>query len=218
MADKDYKALALKHGGVSSPAQSTEKQHESKDAAIPPELERIQHAIDPRFVQGKPFSGYGGKDVIASVEQGEPRKIEINNKDRWNQAPLQERAHELTHLLMNQLAGPIRNAIPPDDPNHPYDISNVDQLRAKGMKLWQLPQEKAARLIQQYVADPSSRARLQPWISDMGNAPLSLMDATSPRDETINRHPRAPLPPVESYIPLAKLKTEAIRRNPIAKR
>jgi hypothetical protein len=214
MPDKDYKALAEKHGGVSSPAQSTEKQHESSSAVIPPELQRIEHAVGVNYVSGKPFKGYGGNQVIASVAQGEPHKIEINDKNKWNQAPLQERAHELTHLLMNQLAGPIRNAIPPDDPNHPYDISNVDQLRAKGMKLWQLPQERAARIMQVYSADPSQRKRLQPWVDDLNSAPLSVMDPTGPNDKTINRHPRAPIPPPEAYANLDALKDEAQRRKP----
>lgn len=188
-------------------------QHESKDAKFPPELERVQQAVGAEFVQGKPFAGYGGKPVIASVAPNEPHKIEINDKGKWNQAPIQEKAHELTHLWQNQLPPKLQENMPADG-QHPYDLSNIDTLRSQGIKLHQLPREQAARIVQEWVANPSARARLQPWIDDMRTTPLSVMQPTGPNDKEINRNPRAPVPPVEAYASPNDLIREAKRRNP----
>lgn len=214
MPDKSYSEIAAKHGGTSTPAQSTAKQHESPEAMIPPEVQRIQDAVQARFVQGKPFKGYGGESVIASVAENEPHVIEVNDKARWNQAPLQERAHEVIHLWQSQLPGGLRNAAPPDDPNHPYDMSKVDEWRAQGKNLATIPREVAARVIQTWVADPSQRKKLQPWMDDLTKIPLSTMDATGPNDKTINTHPRLPVPPPEAYANASELMTEARKRKP----
>lgn len=182
------------------PAQTTVAMHESKDAAVPYELNRLKGTLGVNVVAGKPFKGYGGKDVIASVAPNEPHQIEVNDKDKWNQAPIQELSHEMVHLWQSQLPGPLRNAAPPDDPNHPYDLSKIDEWRKQGKTLATIPREVAARIVQTYAADPSQRAKLQPWIDDLKSTPLSVMDPTGPNDATINRHPRAPIPPPEAYL------------------
>lgn len=194
-----------------APAQQP---HESPNAIIPPELERIKHAIGVNYAQGKPFSGYGGKDVIASVANHEPHTIEINNKARWNQAPLQEMGHEIVHLWRSNLPGPIQKSALPVDPRKPYDLSNIDSLRSQGHTLATIPEEQAARIMQTWVADPSQRQKLQPWVNDLKTVPLSTMDATAPGDKTINRHPRAPIPPPEEYGNLGALLHEARTKKP----
>lgn len=182
---------------------------------LPPELLRLQATLAPHIIHGQAYTdSVTGNGVIASVAPNEPHKIEVNDPKQWNKAPQQLLGHELVHLLLNQLAGPVRNAIPADDPRNPYDLSSVDQLRTKGAKIWMLPQEHAARIVQTYIGDPTQRTRLQPWINDLRSAPLSIMDPTSPGDKTINRHPRAPLPPVEAYSNPAPLIDEARKRKP----
>ncbi len=192
----DYGKTAQKHGGIVIPSVP----HESSSAVIPPQLQRIEHAVQPQFEQGPTFRiPATGQWSEASVDAHEPHKIVIRLKDDWNKGPLQTRGHELIHLLQNQLPGPLQKQIPPDDPHHPYDISNVDQLRAKGLKLWQLPHEQAATIVQRWIADPASRSRLQPWMDDLVSVPLSIIEPTSPDAKTINMHPRPPVPPVDAF-------------------
>jgi hypothetical protein len=200
----DYHALARQFGGTSAP--SVYVAHESKDAVIPPELERIQSAIGVQYKQG-PSRDNG--DSIASVEEHEPHVIEINDKARFNQGPLQTRGHEIVHLLFSHLPAKLQEQIPKDDPNHPYDISQADEWRAQGKKLWNLPQEAAATLIQTWISDPSQRKRLQPWMSDLTSVPLSVENPTSPNDKGINTTPRAPVPPIEAYLTPAQMKARA---------
>ena len=192
----DYHALASKHGALYSRAPDAN--------TLPPEVARIKSAVGAELVQGNPLPDGG----IASVGQNEPHKIEVNDPAKFKQGP-QTLAHEVVHLALNQMAGPVRAAIPKDNPKAPYDISGVDALRAKGLKIWQLPQEQAATIVQTYTADPSQRARLQPWISDLNNAPLSLVQPTSPQDKTINIKPRMPVPPVEAWQSLTNIKAQA---------
>ena len=193
----DYKALAARHGAIASI-------HERDLSSLPPEVERIKQSLGPQFVQGKHYG-----NAVATVGEHEPHKIEINDIARFNKSPQQVLGHELTHLLFNQLSGTTMKAIPADNPHAPYDISNVDALRKQGKKLWQLPQEQAATIVQTYVADPSQRVRLGPWITDLNNAPLSIMQPTGPTDKTINRNVRPPAPPVQVYLSPQELRAQA---------
>jgi hypothetical protein len=180
------------------------RNHVSPSDSLPPELQRISQAVGAQIVPGKPYG-----DAIASVAEHEPHKIEINDPARFAQGSAQTLGHELTHLLMANLSGKVQSQIPPDSKTKPYDISGVDALRAKGLKLWQLPQEQAATIVQTYVADPSQRARLGPWIQDLNNAPLSLVQPTSPDAKTLNLKPRVPPPPIEGYLSPEQLKAQA---------
>ena len=170
--------------------------HESSNAILPPELQRVEHAVGATYKMGKPLPDGG----IASVGEGEPHIIEINNKERWNQGSQQTRGHEIIHLLFNHLPSKLKEQIPKDDPNHPYDISKADEWRAQGKRLWNLPQEAAATLVQTWIADPSQRKKIQPWMSDLTNIPLSVENPTSPDQKGINTTPRAPVPPIEAYL------------------
>ena len=176
---------------------------------LPPELSRIEQAVGAVYKLGKPLPDGG----ISSVGENEQREIQINDKNKWNQGSQQTRAHELTHLALNSMPGPLKKAIPADNPNpkNKYDIGDVDQLRSKGLKIWQLPQEKAATIVQTYTADPSQRKRLQPWIDDMANVPLSIERPVSPSATGIETTPRAPIPPVEAYMSPAEIKARALK-------
>jgi hypothetical protein len=177
--------------------------------SLPPELQRIQHAVGAEVVPGKPYG-----DAIASVGAHEPHKIEINDPERFKLGESQTLSHEVMHLLQNQLPGPLIKAIPPDNPKAPYDLSNIDQLRAQGRTLVSLPHEQAAALVQLYVADPSQRNRLQPWIDDLNKTPLSVMNPTDPNQKGINTTVRPPTPPIQAYITPQQVKEQAEKLNP----
>lgn len=181
----DYHALATKHGGTPS-------------AEFPPELERVEGSIDPRFVVGPPRTGYGGKPAAANVAGNEPHTVEINDPKAFNSDPAGIKAHEMIHLWYNQLPPKLRQA-PPDNPQNPYDLSHIFEWRQQGKTLTTIPQEAAAAIVQNYVEVPHARKALQPWIDDLSKTPLSVMEPTDPNSPTINRKVRPPLPPVEAY-------------------
>jgi len=193
---------------------ATSQIRESSQAALPPALERIKNAIGVRFALGEKLAGPGGTEAIASVAEHEPHTIEINDPARFKQGPLQTEGHEIVHLWRANLPGPIQAAGLPDNPAHPYDISNIDQLRAQGHTLATAPEEVAATIVQEYIARPESRKRLQVWIDDMNKAPLSVMNATSPTQKGINVTARPPAPPVEAWTTLLGLRQEAAREKP----
>jgi hypothetical protein len=199
----DYHALAAKHGSLGSI-------YEGSNVTIPPAVQRIQSAIGVQYKQGKPLPD----GAIASVGEHEPKIVEINDVKKFAQGPEQTASHELTHIWQNNLPPKIQAAIPSDPSKAKYDISNVDQLRAQGKTLSTIPREQAATIIQTWVADPSQRKRLQPWLDDMVSTPLSVMMPTSPDAKTINRQVRPPIPPPEAYTPIQKLVAEAKARKP----
>jgi hypothetical protein len=205
----DYHKLARMHGATSSviPKQSHKELNitpSTEKSSLPPELQRIEQAVGAEYKLGKPLG-----NAIASVGEHEPHVIEINDKDRWNQGPNQTKGHELIHLAFAHLPAKLQEQIPKDDPNHPYDITKADEWRLQGKKLWNLPQEAAATLIQTWIADPSQRKKLQPWMSDLTSIPLSVENPTSPDQKGINTTPRVPVPPVEGYMSVQDMKAKA---------
>ena len=187
---------------------------ESSISGLPPAVERIEDAIGVQYKLGAPFAGAYREPAIASVGRHEPHTIEIIDLEKFKRGSLQGRGHEIVHLWRNNLPAPIQAKALPDNPKAPYDISNIDQLRAQGYTLATIPQEQAASIVQTYIADPSQRKRLQVWIDDMNSTPLSTMNATSPDQKGINTTPRAPVPPIEAWESLLGLKKEALRRRP----
>lgn len=176
---------------------------------IPIEEQRVARSLGVNVVQGQPY-----ENAIATVAEHEPHNIEINDPARFNLRPAQTAAHEITHLWQNQLPGKTQAQIPPDNPKAPYDLSNIDQLRKQGHTLATIPREQAATILQTYTADPSQRARLQPWINDMNTTPLSIMKPTGPNDKQINRTVRPPMAPIEAWKNIEELKAEVAKRNP----
>lgn len=170
------------------------KAQESSKAKIPPELSRLEETLGVKLLSGKPYAG-GFGDAIATVGEHEPHIIEINDPAKFAQGPKQTKAHEMVHLWRNQLPGPIIKAALPDNPNNPYDLSQLDYWRKQGRTLATIPQEAAAYLVQKWTADPASRKNLQPWINDLNTIPLSVEEPTSPNDKEINMRIRPPIPP-----------------------
>ena len=188
-ARPNYAEIAKKHRGsvhAVIPAQQTDTSEH-----FPPELSRLVGSLDPKFVKGKPLPDGG----IASVNEGDAHTIEINNPTEYAKDPTQVKGHELTHLWEQAIPPPLAKQIPPDTKTGTYDISNLDALRKQGVTFLHLPREKQATIIQQWIARPSDRKRLQPWIDDMGKVPLSIMEPTDPSAKELNRHVRPPLPP-----------------------
>lgn len=179
--------------------------------ALPPAVGRIEEAVQARYVTGKPLAGSYKQAAIASVGKHEPHTVEINDPAKFSRGVLQSKGHEIVHLWRNNLPGPIQAAALPDNPKDPYNISNIDQLRAKGYTLATIPQEMAAMIVQTYIADPKQRKRLQIWIDDMNKTPLSVVNATSPNQKGINTTPRPPVPPIEVWTSLFGLKQKKNR-------
>lgn len=177
--------------------------------SMPTEEQRVAHYLGVNFVNAAPY-----KDAIATVGEHEPHNIEINDPARFSQGAAQTAAHEVIHLWQNQLPGKIQSQIPPDNPKKPYDLSSIDALRKQGHTLATIPREQAATILQTYTADPSQRARLQPWVDDLNTTPLSIMNPTGPGDKQINRTVRPPAVPIDTWKTLADLKQEAARRDP----
>ena len=179
---------------LSGKQQVTQVENKGYGEIFPPELSRIVGSLDPRFVTGKPMG-----DAIANVRDGDARTIEINDQQRFAQDPVQTTGHELTHLWASQLPGPLQKQVPADSSVGTYDISNLDVLRKHGVTFLHLPREKQATIIQTWIAKPSERKRLQPWLDDMGKTPLSIMMPTDSSSKELNRKVRPPLPPLESF-------------------
>jgi hypothetical protein len=192
------------------PSQITE----SVDTSLPPAVSRVEHAIGVRYVLGPALPGSYREPAIASVGEHEPHVVEINDLAKFKQGVQQTRGHEIVHLWRSNLPGPIQAKALPDNPQNPYDISQIDALRAKGYTLATIPEEQAATIVQTYIADPSSRKRLQLWIDDMNKTPLSVMNATSPSNKTLNTTVRAPVPPIEAWTNLVGMKQRAVRQKP----
>jgi hypothetical protein len=193
--------------------EQTSQIAESPETNLPPEVERIAGAVNPRFVPGPARIGYGGKPMIASVEEHEPHRVEINNPALFHQGERQLKGHEIVHLWRSNLPGPIQSKALPENLNDPYNISNIDQLRAKGYDLSTIPQEMAATIVQTYIAVPSERKRLQTWMDDMNKIPLSLVKPTAPNSPGLNTKARPPVPPIEAWTSLLGLKQEVAKRR-----
>jgi len=168
---------------------------ENPKAEIPPALARLEKALGVNYVLGQRRQGYGGADAIASVGEHEPHTIEVNDLSRFKNATQQTKAHELIHLWRNQLPGKLIKDAMPDNPENPYDLSNLNNWRKQGKTLATIPQEAAAYLMQKYTADPKSRKALQPWVDDLNVIPLSVEEPTAPDSPALNMNIRPPSPP-----------------------
>lgn len=190
---KNRKPLtALTEGGNPSDPPPT-----SPDNDVPSEVKNAVTTVPVQVKQGAPISdpnNRGGGVPIANVDQGAGNNtIEVNRPQDFGPA---QKAHELVHVWQNNLPPSIQSKIP-DDPkdNSAFDISDVDSLRKQGKTLVDIPREKAATIVQKFTeAKPGSatRKKLQPWVDDMGNTPLSSTQPTAPDATRLNMNPRAP--------------------------
>lgn len=173
--------------------------HEDVGAALPPQIKRIMDGLGVQFKKGEKLSGYNNMGSTASVRYNDPRTIEINDVENFKKGPNQTLGHEITHLWQNNLPGVIREHIPPDNQKDPYGISNIDKLRSQGHTLATIPREQGSAIVQMYVARPSERERLQPWIDDLENIPMTSNIGTDPDAKEINLGVHPPQPPMSYY-------------------
>jgi len=208
------------------------------NAALGATLAPIQRLTSNLGVQFQPMSDNvqrttnNGSEMRAGVEQGSPNVIQVRHPEDFNDpnAALQYTTHEATHLLQNNLPGPLQAAIPADNPNNPYNYGGpaaLAALRAKGGTILSLPREQQGAVEQRLVAarkqyadavanktlTPALRAQLQeierthaPFVKDWDNIPQSLIQMTAPNAQGINTTPRTPLPPPEYYGSLPEMR------------
>lgn len=163
--------------------------------------------------------------VVASVDPDEPNNINIDDKERFSKdknAAAQTLSHEAVHVWHNNLPPEIQKMIPADDPKDPYhkngyEPDELQNMRAQGLKLYNLPRERAATVIQKYShlggsnAPKEVRDVYEPWAKDMTTSPLSTVMPTSGNQQGINTDVRppgsAPMPETQIF-PEEKEKSE----------
>lgn len=167
-------------------------------ADLPPEIRNAVTTIPVNVTNGESTkTDAAPQGSVASVTQGAGNNtVKINSPQDFANNPTATMGHELTHVWQNNLPPSVQAKIP-DDPkdSSAFDISDVDTLRKQGKTLVDVPREKAATIVQTYVeAKPGSatRKRLQPWVDDLGNTPLSSTQPTAPDATKLNMNPRAP--------------------------
>lgn len=183
-------------GATASPDAATLGNRAIED--LPPEIRNAVSTIPVNVVNGAPHSdSKAPQGAVAGVDQGAGNNtIEINSPQDFKNNPTATMGHELTHVWQNNLPPSIQAKIPADKNDaSAFDISDVDKLRKQGKTLVDLPREKSATIVQKYIeAKPGSdtRKKLQPWVDDLGNTPLSSTQPTSPDATKLNMNPRAP--------------------------
>jgi hypothetical protein len=142
-----------------------------------------------------------GYKMVAGVEHGNPRAVDINDKPTLDAHADQVIPHELYHVWSNNLSPEEQARIPKsksaDDYKEPT-VEDVTAMRAKGTKLLDVPNEKAAQMMAwagRHPNDPKIQAAMKPYLDDMRGQSLSTIDATAPTDKNIATHPRAPMGP-----------------------
>ena len=152
-------------------------------------------ADSANVVSGAPSAGAQGLQSIASVDEDSPDTIKVNDPETFNSntnAQSQTLGHEATHLMENNRPPSEVASIPKDDPNKPYDISDLEDLRSKGKTFGDLPQEKAATVIQKYIASGGKDASLKQWVKEAAQMKQSTVMPTKPGQQGIETQARAP--------------------------
>lgn len=169
-------------------------------AALPGPVKRVLSSTGLNIQPAQPHMGAQGKPAIASVDPGSPNTINIENQQKFNSSGPQTLGHESVHLWHNNLPPEIQKQIPPDDLKDPYNYGGtqgLQSMRSQGMRLWNLPREKAATVVQYYISQGGENApkavkdAYGPWVNDMSQAPLSSVVPSEP-DGPMNTTPRAP--------------------------
>ena len=140
------------------------------------------------------------ENSIASVEEGEPRQVEVNNPEKFEYNSDQVVPHELYHVFVANLPPAQRSRIPASSAGDYAEptVEGVNTMRQQGKQLLDLPQERAAQLMawaSLHPDDQKVQAAVKPYLDDMRNLSPSVIQATGPNDKSINTRPRAPLGP-----------------------
>lgn len=227
MATHTADHIDLTAGFVPKAQHETDVFPQATAANLPAPLRRIVDSTGMRVVQGRPTTDPRGEDAVASVSDSDPSTIVVNNPKRFREAMPQTIAHEATHTALDNLSPGVKQ-IAPYNAKDPYDYGGTGRLvklRSQGVKLYNLPQEEAATIMQYYAAKGGQKAPpliqkvYGPWARDFDTMPLSSLEPTRPdkqhpqtvgaelldraegliHPETINTEPRPPLPPPQAY-------------------
>jgi type IV secretory pathway VirJ component len=179
----------------------------------PAPLRRALSGTDVRFrAEGGPTSSIAApqsRDAnLAGVVANDPRTVNIMDPAAFRKAPEQLAVHEGMHLWQNSLPPSVQAAIPPDDPNNPYQVPSTDavaKLLKHGKNILALPKESQSATMQKYTADGGDASAPQAerdtygkLAQTMNPIPQSTIDGTDPDATELNMHPRAPLPPADA--------------------
>lgn len=187
-------------------------------AALPGPVRRVLSSTGLNLQPAKPHMGAQGNPAIASVDPGSPNTINVEDPARFNQSGTQTLSHEAVHLWHNNLPPHIQAQIPEDDQKDPYNYGGAEGLqsmRDQGMKLWNLPREKAATVVQYYAsqggkdAPKAIRDVYEPWVKDMSDVPLSTIKPTDPDAQGLETSPRPPQGQMYSTKVFAKGESDA---------
>lgn len=143
---------------------------------------------DPNMAAVKKAGG------IAYQDQTDPGVVAIVDPKADNmQAVL---GHEAYHAMVANMPPTEAAKIPQDDYSDPlktYDVNDEAKWRAEGKTITNLPQEKAARIIEHYIkGDQATRKQLQPWIDDLNSMKQSTVEPNRPGMVDINTAVRPP--------------------------
>lgn len=131
---------------------------------------------------------------VAYQDQTDPGAVAIVNPKADNMHGVL--GHEAYHSMVANMPPSEAAKIPQDDysdTSKTYDISDADKWRAAGATITQIPQEKAARIIERYInGDPATRKQLQPWINDLNKIKQSTVEPNRPGMVDINTAVRPP--------------------------
>jgi hypothetical protein len=172
--------------------------------SLPGPLRRVLSGTGLNLAKGSAHVGAAGRPAIASVDRDSPDTVNVDDPGRFDSQTL---AHEGTHLVLNNLAPGVK-VLPRNNASDPYDFGGTDRLsglRGSGVKLYNLPQEEAASVVQYYQSQGGDKAPAHiqnsygPWVNDLNDAPLSTIMPTKPGQQGIGTTPRPPVAPSETY-------------------
>lgn len=182
----------------------------SAGAQVPSEVTALLHRTGAKITNNEAPTSQS----VASVSPDDPNTINIDDKERFDKdknAANQTLSHEAVHIWHNNLPPEIQKMIPMDDPKDPYhgdgyEPDELKQMRSLGVKLWNLPRERAATIIQKYAhmggdnAPKEIKEAYGPWAKDLVDSPLSTVQETSADQQGINTAVRPPAPMQEMKI------------------
>lgn len=157
----------------------------------------VPASTDPNI---KRESVAGSENSVAGVEENEPRKIEVNDQEKFENNADQVVPHELYHQWTNNLPPSLKAKIPASSAGDYAEptVDSVNALHRQGKTLLDLPGEQGASIMawaSMHPDDQKVQAAVKPYLDDMRNTSLSVIQATGPNDKEINTRLRVPMGP-----------------------
>lgn len=168
------------------------------------ELEQMPEAIRAQADQTKYYrpedndpniGEYKRAGAIAYQDQNDPNAVAVINPEISNAGV---KAHEAYHAMIANMPPTEAAKVPADEGGYGsgskiYDVTDAAKWRSQGKTITDIPQEKAARIVEHYTnGDAATKKQLQPWIDDLKNVKQSVVLPTRPGQVDIETSPRAP--------------------------